>query len=104
MDKYLKKAEELCKSCPHKMYCSALCPEAEAYASQDEVPQTELNIGLPRYGRWPEPIEKSRYTHLEQKVMHALADGKTRAEIAQFLGITRQTVRSVLRNIRKKHS
>lgn len=100
----MKAAEELCMACPHRQFCSDLCPEAELYANQDEVQQTEINVGLPRYGKWPEPVEKSTFTPLEQKVLRALADGKTRNEIAQLLGITRQTVRSVIRNIRKKRA
>jgi hypothetical protein len=28
----------LCKTCDLKPTCTSLCPEAEAYASQDEVP------------------------------------------------------------------
>ena len=97
-------AEELCQTCPHKQFCSELCPEAEAYVGQDEVPQKELTIGIPRYGKWPEPHEKSIFTPMERKVMHALASGKSREEIAKELEITRQTVRSIIRNIRKKRA
>lgn len=96
--------EELCITCPKRSVCSCLCPEAEYYADQDEVPQREITIGLPRHGRWPEPVEKSQFTKLEVKVMHALAEGKDRAEISKALGITRETVRSVIRNIKKKRA
>ena len=101
MDKYTKKAEELCQTCPHKQFCSNLCPEAEAYASQDEVEQTELNIGLPRYGKWPETVEKPLLSKRERDVLSRLAEGKSRNQIAQELGITRENVRQIIRRTKK---
>lgn len=94
--------EELCLTCPKRSVCSCLCPEAEVYASQDVTPQRELTIGLPRYGSWPESVEKSLFTDLERKVIHALASGKSRKEISKLLNIKRETVRSVIYSIRKK--
>jgi DNA-binding NarL/FixJ family response regulator len=94
--------EDLCTSCPHRLICSNLCPEAEAYASQDEKAQTELNIGLPRHGKWPERREKSLFTDREMEIIGALLDGRTREEIAKELGITRKNLREHLRHIRKK--
>lgn len=96
--------EELCISCPKRDLCSCLCPEAEYYVGQDEVGQRELPIGLPRTGKWPESQEKSIFTPLEIKVMHALAEGRSRNQVSQELGITRQTVRSVIRNIKRKRA
>jgi len=68
---------ELCTSCPHRDYCSSLCPEAELYVKQDEAPQNELTIGVPTYGR-------------------------SRKEIVQELGITRETLKKMIQTIRKK--
>ena len=97
--------EELCRTCTKRSICSSLCPEAEVYANQDAVEQRDLTIGLPIYGpKWPEPAEKSAFTYLELKIMHALASGKSRAEISKLLNIKRETVRSVIRNIRKKRA
>jgi DNA-binding NarL/FixJ family response regulator len=92
----------LCTECPSRAICSTLCPEAELYAKQDEAAQRELTIGLPRYGQWPEPFEKSPFTPTEKKILHALVDGKTRSEIAKELGISRETLRKHIGNIRKK--
>ena len=93
--------EELCITCPKRTYCSDLCPEAECYANQDEVPQRELTIGLPRYGKWPEPVEKPILTKREHDVLSRLAKGESREKIAKVLGITRENVRQIIRRTRK---
>jgi hypothetical protein len=38
-----------CKTCHNFQWCLSLCMGAAAYASQDEVNQRELLIGIPRY-------------------------------------------------------
>ena len=93
--------EELCKTCPKHDLCSCLCPEAEVYADQDEVSQRELTVGLPRYGKWPEPREKPILSKRAKEVLLRLAAGKTRNQISQELGITRENVRNIIRRARK---
>jgi DNA-binding NarL/FixJ family response regulator len=92
----------LCTDCPHKQYCNSLCPEAELYVKQDVVEQKEKTIGLPQYGKWPEPIEKSVFTRQERAVLNLLAQGRTREEIAKKLEITRKHLKEVIRHLRKK--
>jgi DNA-binding NarL/FixJ family response regulator len=92
----------LCTDCPSRTYCSTLCPEAELYAKQDEVEQKELTIGIPKYGKWPDALERNQFTPMERKILHALLDGKTRKKISEDLEISRETLRKHLGNIRKK--
>ncbi len=98
----MDRAEELCIECPHRQFCSDLCPEAEMYASQDAVPQRELTIGLPRWGKWPEPTEKSKFTRTEKRILQLLASGKSRKKIAEALDFTRNTLEKHISNIKKK--
>ena len=93
---------DLCTTCIQRPLCSSLCPEAELYVKQDERSQRELTIGIIRYGKWPEFSEGSMFTEMEKKVIDALLDGRTRAEIAKGLGITRKNLRDVLYLLRKK--
>jgi len=93
---------ELCTSCPHRDYCSSLCPEAELYVKQDEAPQNELTIGVPTYGRWPDSKEKALFTKREKEVLSRLIDGKSREEIVQELDITLENLRDIIRRIRRK--
>ena len=79
-----------------------MCPEAEAYANQDAISQKELNISNPFWGKWPEPVEKSKFTPTELNILHAFLDGKTREEISQSLKITRESLRRHIANIRRK--
>ena len=94
----------LCQECTKKLLCTSLCPEAELYVSQDEIPQRELTIGMPIYvdKPWPEPKQKPLFTSMEMRVLDTLLDGRTRNQTAQLLGITRHSVREHLKNIRKK--
>ena len=98
--------QDLCTNCTKRNLCSSLCPEAEMYASQDEVKLRELTVGAPEYGslEWPEPIEKPLFTKREQQVISRLLDGKSREEIALDLGITRDNVRNIIQRIRKKRN
>ncbi len=94
----------LCQECPNKSLCKCLCPEAEAYVNQDSVSQRELNISTPFSGLWPNYTEKSIFTPTERKILHALLDGNTRDQIAKLLGITRESLRKHIQNLRKKHN
>lgn len=93
--------EELCLTCPKRSVCSCLCPEAEVYANQDEVAPRELTIGLPRHGKWPEPVEKPLLSKREREVLWRLASGEDREKIAKELGITRKNLREIIRRAKK---
>jgi len=94
----------LCSTCPSKPICCTLCPEAELYVKQDEVAQKELTIGNPEYGEspWRDSVDKPIFTKTETRVIAALLDGKTKEEIAEYLGITRHSLKLHIQNIRKK--
>ena len=92
----------LCTDCPHREICSDLCPEAELYAKQDEVPQRELTVGTPWHGKWPDPREKSLFTKRERQVLTRLIDGKNREEIAAELNTPLKNISNIISRIRKK--
>ena len=96
--------EGACTNCPHRQFCNTLCPEAELYVKQDEVPKREMTIGIPIYINkpWPEPGKSSLFTKLENKVFSRLVDGKSRREIVKELNITKENLRDVIRRIRRK--
>lgn len=84
----------LCQECPQKNLCSSLCPEAELYAKQVEVPQKEKTIGLVRYGKFPDPMKK--LSKREKQIVTLLANGRTRKEICQLLEISTQNLRMII--------
>ena len=92
----------LCQDCSKRQYCSSLCPEAELYASQEEKPQREKTIGLPRYGRFPTTISNVYLTKIEKRIITLLGQGLTRKQISQALKISMGSIRFHLYNIRKK--
>jgi len=100
---FLKGLPMLCNECPKRAVCSSLCPEAELYASQDEVAQRELPVGLPKYSvkiQWGVSIH---LTKMEREILTLLARGLSREDICKTLDISRNTLRVHLRNAKKKH-
>ncbi len=101
---------DLCTNCKKRNDCKELCLKAEEYVNQDYVPLRERLLlqstdNMPDdTERWFNIPEKSILTKREYQLLHALIEGKTRTEAAQLLGITKETVRSMLRNIRKKRA
>ncbi len=93
----------LCKTCPSKSLCSSLCPEAEAYVSQDKAKQREFNVPVPQYGRWPK-IRKPRkgLSVTQKKIMHLIVDGKTSKQISEIIGISESDVRVNIMRITRK--
>lgn len=94
----------LCSECTKRNICKTLCPEAEAYAKQDERYLREKTVGLPMYAnnQWPKPKIKSTFTPIETRILQFLIAGKNRKHILQVLGITRNTLEKHISNIRKK--
>ena len=94
---------DICTDCIKRQYCSSLCPEADMYAGQDWIYQKELVSNKLDYTKpWPDIKQKSIFTKTELLILHALFNGKTRPEIAKSLKISISSIRSHLRNIRKK--
>jgi DNA-directed RNA polymerase specialized sigma24 family protein len=103
----------LCNECLRRNECTELCEEVKEYADQDEVPQTELNIPNPFYGKWPtilktdearERLRKSyaRLSPGEIAVGTLLSVGYSRQEIRQRLKITDNALRKRIYRLRKK--
>lgn len=96
------KTEEICKTCPSRYTCSSLCPEAELYASQDEVPQRELTVGFPVHGSWPKIRRPMKPLSETQRIVVSLIlDGKSNEEICKSLEITKDSFRKQVSRIRK---
>lgn len=92
----------LCQECPSKSVCQSACPELELHLKEIEVPQRELPIGTPRYGKMPTPKNKVKLSKREQQIVTFLADGKTYAEISESLNITQENVKNIVSRCRKK--
>lgn len=92
----------ICTECPHRQYCSTLCPEAELYVKQDEVKQKELTIGIPSYGKWPEEISKSLFSKREMEVVALLLKGLSRDKMCQILDINRKNLQKIVERVTKK--
>jgi len=96
----------LCQECPKKSECVELCTEAELYVDQDHVGRDELPMedmgDVDCLVDWPEPLETVHLTPREKEICTLLGRGLDRNDISELLGITRETVRSHIRNLRKK--
>jgi DNA-binding NarL/FixJ family response regulator len=99
---------DFCTSCPNRPLCNDLCPEAELYVKQDEIPQRELTIGaiLKERSFPPMPWASSsiHFTKREKEILTLLARGLTRADIAQHMRITRNSLRQFIKKIKKKYA
>jgi DNA-binding NarL/FixJ family response regulator len=105
---------DMCNHCTKRSICRSLCPEAEAYANQDQVEWEETprmytldNGEKVRVFRVSsredlDDEENQSFTPTEKKVLHLLGEGNTRDEIAQQLDISRDNLRKVISNLRKK--
>ncbi len=92
----------LCDTCPHKNHCSSLCPEAELYVKQDEAPQREKTIGLPKYGKLPSYPSNIYLTKREKQIVTLLGQGLTNADVCQLLKMKRGTLRMALKRMKAK--
>ncbi|KKL56481.1 hypothetical protein LCGC14_2244990 [marine sediment metagenome] len=92
----------LCQDCSKKPTCVELCPEAEAYVSQDHVSQRELAIGLPRKGKLPDLVSNTHLTKKEKEIVTLLGRGLNRADICQLLDMSRDALRTMIKKTRKK--
>jgi len=92
----------LCDQCEKRAFCSSLCPEAELFISQDEAPQRELTIGLPKFGQFPNSVSKTYLTDMQNRIMNLMGQGLDRRQICESLDISRATLRKHLWNIRGK--
>lgn len=99
----------LCRQCDKFATCTTLCPEAERYVNQDYVPLKEVLLpqstleSLPAgISVWEGKPNKPILTKREAQVFTALLQGKTREEIAEMLGITRENLKQIIRRIRRK--
>jgi len=92
----------LCQECPHSQFCSSLCPEAEASLKEIEIPQCEKTIGLPRYGKFPIIPSDIPMTKREKEIVTLMGKGLSRRQIAELLGIKRESLRASIYRMNKK--
>jgi hypothetical protein len=100
----------LCHECNKRDLCTDLCPEAEVYADQDWGGLKEITIGSPSsFPRGHGDIDgKLVHKYLgklyklsrKRQVITLLDKGLTRAEITQLLGITRNNLRQIIKDIK----
>ncbi len=94
-----------CHLCKQYMSCDAPCPKAEAYANKDVVNQKEETIGIPVITRPPNLCvrEGISLTAREHEIFTLLEiHGFSRQETAKYLKITMESLRTHLKNIRRK--
>lgn len=92
----------LCDSCNQRHLCSDLCPEAELFASQDQVYEREKTIGLPRYGKFPASASNIPLTPMQKKIVTLLGQGLNRADVCQVLKISNGSLRAHIKRLKKK--
>ncbi len=93
-----------CQTCPQKAFCSQLCPEAEAYVSQDHQTAREF-FSFPgaKYIARPEPHQKfASLSKTEWKILALFKKGFTREEVCAILEISRPNLRVCLAKIKAK--
>ena len=97
----------LCQDCPEKPTCKSLCPEAEAFADQDAVVQSELIPGNAdardvaieafEYG-----IEIHNSGHLKELILQLHSDGMNTMKIAHHLPCSQQYIWNVINRVTTK--
>jgi len=103
MVKEKKENTSICLGCGKRGICHFLCPEAEIYASQDNVRLREMTIGIPRFGqRINEIWEQKNFTFREKQIIALVVAGFNRKDISQSLNITRENVKTHLYRINQK--
>lgn len=93
-----------CDKCPTKSICSQLCPEAELYVNQDNVPLREgVRLGLPRHGKlWDGVNTPIRLTEKQAEIIALRLQGFTVNEIMERLKITRRAFDHLTAAVREK--
>jgi DNA-binding CsgD family transcriptional regulator len=95
-----------CSGCSAKPICKNLCPDALAYANQDQVSQREKTIGIPVLPAQTPTFLSSGMdiTKMERRILTLAKNDFRREEIAERLRITRPTLRKHIERIRRKNS
>jgi DNA-binding CsgD family transcriptional regulator len=94
-----------CRACKGFPGCGELCEKAEGYAAQDEVSQREETIGVPVITETANlsispPV---KLTRREREIVTLTSVHKfSRAEVAKYLKISRESLRVHLARIRRK--
>lgn len=96
----------LCDECHKKSICNTLCPEAEMFASQDQVCQKEItvseigvNINGLNIENWP---VKDTFSPKQAQIANALGLGYTHRRVCQIFQISSNTLRWHIYKIRQK--
>jgi DNA-binding CsgD family transcriptional regulator len=94
----------LCHSCAKKVFCSQLCPEAEAYANQDHVTAREyFQFSEPQYTSGLNLHEEyPSFTKTEWKIIALMKRNFTREEVCAILDISRQNLRTTLSKMKAR--
>lgn len=80
-----------------------MCPEAEIFASEDEVELKEVTIGIPHFGKKIGEIgPEISLTFRERQIYSLWMGGLNRKEICKTLKITGKNLRTRLHDINQK--
>ena len=94
-----------CSSCTERWFCKELCPDAERIIGQDYIPQnSNEHLAGSLYPKPLPHVDALIYlTPSEVKIVRYFGAGLIRKEIAMILEINRNTLRSHIYNIKRKH-
>lgn len=92
----------LCQDCPSRSFCQSACPELTLHLKEIEVPQRELPIGSPQYGKMPTPRNRVKLSKRERQIVTLLVYGKNYVEISETLNITYINTRRIISRLYKK--
>ena len=95
----------MCAECSKRALCKHLCPEANAYANQDQVKRRERVIGLPTGDfTWPDFAGKQfKMTKNQAELVSLMLQGKSRLQICRTMGISFREYHHLLVRIHEKY-
>ena len=95
----------MCAECSKRALCRHLCPEANAYANQDQIFQREETVGIP-FGdfKFPDGIgRKFTFTKRQAELLSWLVRGKSRLQVCRGMKIDRREYHRLLNRMRQKY-
>jgi DNA-binding NarL/FixJ family response regulator len=100
-----------CTECPKYAVCKVLCVEAETYANQDYVRQSEISTDRIEYLRmdkikllieWQSSSRAIDLTKREREILILLGKGLSRKDVCELLDITNKNLNFYVCMLSKK--
>ncbi len=92
-----------CNDCAKRSKCKKLCPEAEAYASQDHVNLREKTMELVNFNEnYLDLISNIYLTNKEKQILTLFGYGLSRQDVCQLLNISKGNLRVRIKILKDK--